>query len=220
MQLKKFKSIKELLLSKEFRNKDLSYCDLSSLNLRHLPSFTWNGFIFNHTNFSNTGIKFYPNKLLPLYKQYHNKPYYSIEYCDFTNCDLSYLTTADMTFVSIKGVNFTNTNLNIELTNSFGGNIKKSYEGLGFKDFSDVIFPQNEEMRETIKKIGFLCNCNTIINNPHIQFSSKDIFSILNKELPDKNAYITSESLEKFKNVINIMLEEDKKREGKLINFF
>lgn len=220
MEMKKFNSIAQFLISKEFRNKNLSYCDLSGIDLSHLPSFTWNGFIFDHTNFSDTGIKFYPNKLSPLCKEYHNEPYYSIEYCDFTNCDLSYLTTDDMSFVSIKGVNFTNTNLNIELTNSFGRNIEESWQGLGFKDFSDIIFPQDGKMNETIMKIVFLTNHYTIKNNPLVPFSSIDIYHAICKYLPDEGVYISTKKIEELNNFIDEMLEEDVSRDGNLVKLF
>lgn len=217
MDLKKFNSLSQFLLSKEFRKKDLSYCDLSGIDLSKMPISTWDNFVFDHTNFTDTGIKFYPEKLRLYYQKFKSQPFSSIEYCNFTNCDLSYLDSSDIASTSIKGCNFTNTKLDVELYNGFGYDLKYDWEGLGNKDYSDIIFPQNERMYETINKIGFLVNYQTIINNPFIPFSSKDIYSAIHKQLPDIYSYITSKKMVEINSFIDEMLKEDEKREGKLL---
>lgn len=220
MEIKKFKSLSQLLLSKEFRDKDLSYCDLSGIDLSKLPALTWKNFKFDHTNFTDTGIKFYPEKLYKNSKEYRTENFYSIEYCNFTNCDLSYLTTSDLSFTSIKGCNFTNTNLNVELYTGFGKDANSDWDGLGYKDYSGVIFSENNNMVDTINKIAFLANCKTIIDNPNIPFKSVAIYQLLKKELPSENMFLSSKIIKELNEFIDIMLQEDKKREGNLVKFF
>lgn len=220
MKIKKFTSLFELLLSKEFKNKDLSYCDLSGIHLSILPTITWKNFKFYHTNFANTGIRFYPKKLYKNSKEYKIQDFYSIEYCDFTNCNLSYLTTSDLAFTSIKGCNFTNTNLNVELYTGFGKDVNSDDEGLGYKDYSDIVFPKNGNMVETIKKIAFLSDYKIIIDNPNIPFSSECIYLLLKKELSKKCRYYSSSKICEFNEFIDMMLQEDEKREGNLVKFF
>ena len=79
MEIKKFTSIKQLLMSKEFQKKDLSYCDLTGIDLSTLPTSTWKEFKFNHTDFTNTGVKFYPEQLASKYIEYRNVNFYYIE---------------------------------------------------------------------------------------------------------------------------------------------
>lgn len=76
--MKKFNDLNEFLSSDEFRRKDLSYLDLSNLDLSELEPSIWNMFIFDHTNFSNTNIKFCPRNLREVGFST------SIEYCDFS----------------------------------------------------------------------------------------------------------------------------------------
>lgn len=225
--IKKFKSIISLLKSEEFRNRDLSYCDLSGVDLSKLPSFTWKNFKFNHTNFTDTYIKFKPQLLAVNNLVSTSIPTYSIEYCDFTNCNLSYLKSSDFLFCSIKGCNFTNTDLNIELTNCFGENIKESNNLLDFKDYSDVIFPQNGKMSETILNISnlqsnddVLINYKTVQDNPNVFFTSDIIYLVIKKELIDFNSFIPISKAKELRYFIDDMLNEDGKREGKLISFF
>ena len=220
MEIKRFKNLYQLLLSEQFNDKDLSYCDLSGIHLSILPAITWTNFKFDHTNFANTGIKFYPENLYKNSKEYKSENFYSIEYCDFTNCDLSYLTTSDLAFTSIKGCNFTNTGLNVELYTGFGKDAAADWDGLGYKDYSDIIFPANDNMVETIKKIAFLANYKTVIDNPTIPFSSVSIYLALKKELPDEYRFLSPKMIKELNRFIDIMLQEDEKKSGNLAKFF
>lgn len=227
MEIKKFTSIKQLLMSKEFQKKDLSYCDLSGIDLSTLPTSTWKEFKFNHTDFTNTGVKFYPEQLASKYIEYRNVNFYYIEYCNFTNCDLSYLTTSDFAFCSIKGCNFTNTGLNVDLINGFGRNIKCYWKKDDYKDYSDITFPQNSKINTSILKIcavqgnkKTLIDYNTVQKNPTIPFSSITIYLTIKKEIPSIDKAISSRNMKELNCFIDKMLKEDEKREGNLVKFF
>ena len=193
--MKKFRDIKELYDSNEFKTKDLSYCDLSNLILSEIPSKTWIGFKFYYTDFSNTNIVFYPHSLVK-----NEQGNYILEYCNFTNCDLSYIKSLRDT--SIKGSNFINTGLNVYLSEKH--------------NLMNVIFSKEMESiaREQAKK-GII-DINTLIINPHINFSSLEIYYIIKMNLPQKNKFIISTKYELYNEMIDKALEEDEKREGML----
>jgi pyruvate-formate lyase-activating enzyme len=93
---------------------DLVDLDLSNLDLSSYDASTWNhddySLILN-VNFSNTNIKFNPQLVFD-----KSDDQLRIVDCDFTNCDLSHLTTKDFEGVLFRNNNnFTNTNLNINL---------------------------------------------------------------------------------------------------------
>ena len=41
MNEKKFATLQEFFNSEEYKNKDLSYCDLSNLDLSHIDNWIW-----------------------------------------------------------------------------------------------------------------------------------------------------------------------------------
>lgn len=197
MEIKKFESLEKLLSSQEFEKKDLSYCDLSNLDLGNLPTSTWSGFVFHHINFKNTNIKFYPVTLRG-----------SMVYCDFTNCNLSYLRTCDFgSQMDAKGCNFSNTNLDIDW---------------GPYHYIDLTFPDSEKMKKNIKVIEqfSILNYQTILNNPHLSFSSITILWAIRRKLREMKQPFNSEEIKMNINFIDRMLKEDAKREKKLVEFF
>lgn len=200
MQIKKFCNIKEFLNSNEFNNKDLSYCDLSNLDLSNFPCKTWKNFKFYHTDFSNTNIQFGPSDL-----RKDECGNYILEYCNFTNCDLSNIESLYCT--SIQGSNFTNTGLEAFLDNYYG------YEMYDLK-LTGVVFSKEMELIARRKSQDGLIDVNTVIINPQIHFSSLEIYSIIKQTLPKKDEFISSDKYEIYNNIIDKALEEDRKREG------
>lgn len=199
---KKFLSIEELLESKEFENKDLSFCDISALNLSKLPKSTWIDFRFFHTNFSDTGIVFEPTSLALT-----ENGKYCLEYCDFTGCDLSYI--KDLTDVSYRGSIFKGTHLNflIRVENS--------------EEVEGVVF--SEEMTRLVKAIlgGSLLSLSIVESNPQIPFSSIEIFTLLKENiLPPKYSFISPRKYDEYINCVDRALQEDMKREGTLYKMY
>lgn len=197
MDIKRFQHLEDLLSSQEFEKKDLSYCDLSNLDLEILPISTWNDFLFHHTNFKNTNIKFYPRNLKR-----------KMEYCDLTNCNLSYLRTLDFGYkIPAMGCNFSNTNLDIE------------WEPNHYIDFT---FPDDEKTIKNIKVIENFSTIDykTILNNPHIYFSSMTFFWATKRKIREIERPFTSEEIKMLVNFIDKMLKEDEKGEKKLVEFF
>lgn len=213
--LKKFESINEFLESEEFKKKDLSYLDLSNLDLSKLEPEIWKEFLFDHTNFSNTNIHFAPRLLKGIDGKFSGKKVF-LEYCDFTDCDLSYLSTWDMECASITGSNFTNTNLNIEFLDSYG--YQDVFNGFGIRDYSDVIFPCNLDSEKSINKIIHLGNLETIKNNSWIHFTSSSLFHFIKVKLPYR--YISEERKKYFNRFIDQVLEIDQEHEGKILEFY
>jgi len=225
--MKKFENIEEFLDSDEFKNKDLSYCDLSNLDLSRdkFPASTWLDFTFYHTNFKNTNIHFQPQTLARNYlARGINIDDYKIcklEYCDFTGCDLSRLYTNTFERVSITGSNFTDTGLRIRLYSGYGEDIDYGWQGLGYRDYSGVIFPDNEEMKEKIQRIGFLGDYRLFQNHPDIMFDSVSICKAMKKQFKCENdQYISRKKLKEYSEIIDKYLEEDRKREGYLARLF
>lgn len=194
--IKKFSTLKELKRSKEFKEKDLSYCDVSGIDLSALSWREWCGFKFFHTNFKDTNIKFEPSSLKQI--NYH----YCLEYCDFTGCDLSNIKS--FAYVSFKGSIFKGTHLSVRLLAS------------EFDDVKDVVF--SEEMADQVRKLSSVgvFDISTLKLNPHIPFSSLEIFLILRQLLPSIKSFIASHSYEKYLTMIKETLVEDAKREGAL----
>lgn len=231
MYKKKFETIDALFASEEFKKKDLSYCDLEGLDLSGINHSTWNNFIFDHTNFTDTNIKFYPKLLKKFFHEKLKKlsklvrisrgdlttyRYWKIEYCNFTNCDLSYLDTYDLVYTSVTGSNFTNTSLDTKFTQYYGND-----NSLGEKDYTDVVFPNNNYTLENINKIMDILPWNTLQNNPLLPFSSEFLFSFMKRNFPlIDEVYLSSKKIKEFNLRIDELLLEDLKREGRLNDFY
>lgn len=208
--MKKFNDLNEFLSSDEFRRKDLSYLDLSNLDLSELEPSIWNMFIFDHTNFSNTNIKFCPRNLREVGFST------SIEYCDFSGCDLSYLSqdSDGLDYTSIKGCNFTNTNLHVPLTTLF-------HTSRIEKDYTDVVFGEQYTASD-LESINDVLRLDTLFLNPNIEFSSIQVLKLLQNSLNDLyNEFgIDSSLFLKSHEVIQKALEYDRSHEGYLSDFF
>ncbi len=189
--MKKFQTLEEFLHSDAFSRKDLSYCDLSNLDLSSFPTSTWEGFKFYKTDFTNTNIKFYPQTLK------WNGFDWDLDYCNFTNCDLSYLTAKDLEKVSIEGCNFTNTNFYVNpLDSDF--------------HFYGIIFGDAYHGRE-LDKYASKMDIKTLFLNPNLSFSSNSILEMLHNSYLFHN--IAAIDIDK-------VLDIDKNQEGKLWKFW
>ncbi len=208
--MKKYNDLNEFLSSEEFRRKDLSYLDLSNLDLSSLNPKTWNKFVFDHTNFSNTNIKFYPRNL----KEAGFNT--SIEYCDFTGCDLSYLNNDPdgLDYTSVTGCNFTDTNLHVPLSDFLHiSRIEKDYTG--------VIFG-NQYTSSDLEGLLINLDVRILFSNPNIKFSSVQVLKLLQNSLTDlydENG-MDSIILLKSHEIIQKVLEYDQNHEGNLYQFW
>lgn len=197
--MKSFKNIKEFLNSIEFKNKDLSYCDLSNLDLSKIENYEWKDFTFFHTNFKNTNIKFFPQSL----KRKNNKVF--LEYCDFTGCNLSYLQSYQFEFTSIDGSCFIDTNLYIALDDTIS--------------FKNTLFPTC--MAECFINSISLTQVGALETNSHLFFTSLNLKFFLNRfysKTVDK--YLMSNKLDLYVENIQRILEIDKRCEGNLYRLF
>lgn len=158
--------------------------DLSDLDLSDVDPSTWKNAHFYNTNFKNTGIKFIPAKLW-------NKGYdfyaCSLQFCNFENCDLSYLTDEDMLHTDIRGTNFKNTKLNVDFRNN-------RIFSLGFNPYYFINF-QYDSYRVNLKEGTILpleyadrpidyfdyadMDITFLENNPHIKISSGKLMEIM-----------------------------------------
>ncbi len=190
-----FHTLEEFFNSDEFSKKDLSNCDLSDLDLSSFPPSIWEGFIFYKTNFTDTNIKFYPHKLK------YNGLWWNLECCNFTNCDLSYLTAKDLEKVSIQGSNFTNTNFHI--------NSLDSVNGLYGVTFGDAYYGRE------LDKYANRMDIETLFLNPNLSFSSTSLLTML--RISDHS---TDVSIAKILDDIDGVLDIDKRQDGKLWKFW
>ncbi len=198
---KKFSSLNELLESEEFKNRDLSYCDLEGIDLSGLSWKNWKQFKFYHTNFKDTNIVFEPSSL-----KTNEQDFYCLEYCDFTGCDLSYIKS--LAYASIKGSRLLGTRLEVRL-------MVESRE-----EIEDVVFP--EEMVSEVRYIAprVLLTAHMLQINPHIPFSSLEIYIILKGCLPGRDFYVPAHKHDDLCVLIDRYLEEDRRREGALCRLF
>lgn len=149
------------LIQKDFKN-----TDLSDLNLSVLSRDQWHDAIFHNTDLSNTKIRFSPRKLKP--NRYYRNYQFSVEDCNFESTDLSYLDETDWEGVCIKGCNFRNTNVKIDLYNQdiTGVLLDKQYAEKEKEYWNDVIFDiqtlmKNDFIKITQKKLLQLISAET-----------------------------------------------------------
>lgn len=126
LERKKINNINEIYDGTDLLIRDFSNLDLSNIDLSSIPIEAWEDCIFYNTNFKNTGIKFIPNKLRKVsvdkskestYPSYYYEQYSYIDYCDFSDNDLTYLQEKDVYVnkyyhIGIYGCNFSNTGIN------------------------------------------------------------------------------------------------------------
>lgn len=149
--------------------KDFTDTDLSELNLSVLSQDQWHNAIFQNTDLSTTKIRFSPRKLKP--KRVSNKYYrdyqFSVEGCNFEGVDLSYLDETDWRDVCIRGCNFRNTNVKIDLYNQdiTGVLLDKQYAEEEKEYWNDVIF-----------------DIQTLIKNDFIKVTQKKLLQLISEE--------------------------------------
>ncbi len=204
----------------------LANFDLCGLDLSDIDPSVWEHLRFFNTNFKNTGIKFIPAKLMSEYSRIKGP---SLEFCNFENCDLSYLTDEDMLHTNIRGTNFRNTKLQVDFRNN-------KVFSLGFNPYGAVTM-QDDSYRVNLKDGTILpieygdkpiyyfdyadLDIKFLENNPHIKISSGKLFEAIAEYFC--NCYSTKDKIreEDFKNYYQTFLkflEYDK--EGKLKRFY
>ena len=187
---KKINNLNEIYNGKKLLTKEFINLDLSNLDLSTIPITEWEDCIFYNTNFQNTGIKFIPNKLAKtIVKNAKNmdlQPFkvdgIYMNYCDFSNNDLTFLTPNDFyqsgnNEVKTYGCIFTNTGINF-LKTLVNIKLDSSYQEYKFDDdfwkfeYGSINFP-------------FFIDINTIIKNPNLRIPSFRIMKAIEKYLFD-----------------------------------
>lgn len=170
MEKKKINDISEIWDGKKLKFKDFSNLDLSGIDLSEIPESAWNNCIFFNTDFSNTNIKFRPNKLATSiadnYFEKNRKGIYMLN-CIFDNSDLSYLTPSDFyspekkCVVFYDGCSFKKTGFHISnyLVNMV---LDDYYLKKDFNDFDEFISRNNY----------IIIDINTIVKNPLLKVPS------------------------------------------------
>ena len=169
--IRKINDINEIYDGNNLLINDFSNMDLSNIDLSSIPIEKWENCIFYNTNFKNTGIRFIPSKLKSAIKKLN------IDYCDFSDNDLSYLERKDFCFENSKeeigtyGCNFRNTKmncltklLNVELDISYQ-NFDKEYFGTRYEFFVNNYYVD--------------IDINTILKNPFLNISSARLLWII-----------------------------------------
>lgn len=166
---RKITSINEVFDGKKLVISDFSNLDLSNLDLSVIPPDLWQNCIFYNTNFANTGIKFIPNKLKCT--NFNSYVPISINYCDFSGNDLSYLTKEDFKFnrreIETVGCNFRNTSLKHDT-------LMYLYDVVLDESFGDYPF----EYWGDFDGINADFDIFTVFNNPFLNLSSSRLVRI------------------------------------------
>ena len=177
----RIKKIKEQLpKNKDFSNMDLSHFDLSIIE----PEF-WNGAIFYNTNFSNTGIRFYPQQLYNL----------QMIDCNFEGTDLSYLSTNDFRFLTIKGCNFRNTNLKVDLTVIYQG------------ELYGVVLDSSYSAKTKEYWYNLELDMKTLEMNPFIRVFPIQLLQIIRKTIPNRYTFLSHNDIKMYIQKSEILLE-------------
>ncbi len=209
----------------ELKYQCLYHYDISDVDLSDVDPSVWENASFFHTNFKNTGIKFYPTKLQEEYFPiFHER---SLEQCNFENCDFSHLTDEDFKNVNFSGANFRNTNLQVDFRNNkvfslcpnqwgFAGR----QEGAQYVNLKEgTILPEFYEN----KPIDYFDYADLDIqfleNNPNIKISSGKLVEVISAYFSNKYKYshedeVTKEEFKEYYQQFLNFLEYD--YEGKL----
>lgn len=213
------------------KNYDLSNLDISDIDLSDINPAVWEHARFYHTNFKNTGIKFYPQQLASeRFNDMHFARGHSLAYCNFENCDLSYLKDEDMFKVVIKGTNFRNTNLKINFRNnkvfSFTSNeylcgMQSETQRVNLSD--GTILPTYYEHKLIDYFDYAIIDVDFLENNPYINISSGKLFEIISNYFKhmyqlDEIINVSEEVFKKYHLIFCYYLEYD--RQGKLKRFY
>ena len=159
MNRRKIESIGEIYNGENLLIKDFSNMDLTNIDLSSIPPEKWEECIFYNTSFKNTGIKFVPKNLYGQVNRYGCKEV-TMDNCDFSNNDLSYLNDYDKYFegktcVSYKGCNFRNTKfLNIQCF--WDVLLDEEYAKFDFEYWSNIRYLNGYIDWDTVKKNPFL----------------------------------------------------------------
>lgn len=201
--------IENKFLKYHLKEKDLSNCDLSGLDLSKIPPYIWADAKFENTNLEGTNIKFYPRT------QYESNDtlLYSIKNCNFTNCDLSYLEKKDFECFSkviIEGCNFTGTGLNVNFTELYNIGNKPIYK--------NVIL--SKEMQENLAgNVNHrTVDIQTLMKNPNLYISSNYLFNIIKFSLPNVDEILSSSKINMYLERIEEYLKLDK--QGILVELY
>lgn len=222
---KKYTNINEIFYGKKRLVDDFTDADLSSIDLSGISPKLWYGTTFYHTNFENTGIKFYPRDLLK--KRIYFGDGTSSNYfrdmrgCNFRGCDLSYLKDDDLIEVLIAGCNFKDTNLLLDFRYlaDYYQSIQISNPGRFL--LKGVALPQSYNNKDISYFDDIYLDFNFLEKNKHIKVSSGKLLEIIKDTLPKINyspssLVLLSEELEeqefqqKRKFVLKIIDEYDK----------
>ena len=179
---KRINSINEIYDGNNLLIKEFIHLDLTNIDLSIIPKEEWEDCIFYNTSFKNTGIKFIPNKLKKINQEEAKsigiKNYYCgnniyMNFCDFSDNDLSYLEHKDfckndLIFeIYYYGCNFSNTNINYlrDLKNVY---LDKLYEKFDYDYWRQGTYGIRNSY----------CDFETLIKNPFLNIPS-DIFILI-----------------------------------------
>lgn len=161
LKKKRISRVKCLIPNKDFSNLDLSGIDLSCLD----PEF-WNGATFYNSNFSNTGIRFYPSEIKGFCR------------CEFENVDFSWLDPDEFAEINFYKSNLRNTNLDIPLG-------EKNIEGTKL----DVLYADKPEKYWDRYQMDYY----TLLFNPFLKVSITHLWYIIVKSVPERYFFTESE---------------------------
>lgn len=168
MKRKRIDDITQIYDGENLLITDFSNLDLSNIDLSHIPMNKWESCTFYNTSFKNTGIKFIPAKLNPT-------SHYGIEYCDFSDNDLSFLQHKDFcrdydgkSFeIYTNGCNFRNTDVNC-IRKFFDITLDESYGDFDYSFWDIGRAMADEDM-----------DINTVIKNPFLKIPSAKLLYII-----------------------------------------
>jgi len=196
----KILDINEIIQNGVLIKKDLSNLDLSSLDLSNIEMSVWKGATFFNTCFKGTNIKFSPSDL----KANCMCGYIDMSYCDFRDCDLSYLNEFDFYRVIIKGCNFFDTNLDINFET-----LAILNEGIcDCFDLKDVTFSWQCLRQNPTNFDEYEIDVDTILKNRIPFVSSLKIQGAILDELNEKKLLINImdifDHVERYENLIKL----------------
>ena len=207
MERTRINSISQIFNGKKLFRKNLSDLDLSGLDLSIIPMSEWEGCIFYNTNVSNTGIKFKPNLL-----GFGGNRYLTLVDCDFSDNDLTYLTSEDFCVGEFRKSQIVSTNCNYEntginfLVNLFNCKLDKSYGDLDF-----------DYWEKDWERFYTEIDLSTYLNNPFLNIPSHKLARMIGDYIREQNrkAYIpnvdySNEHKRKLVSMSEDVLELDK----------
>jgi hypothetical protein len=203
--MRKINDIKEIYKNDHFIVKDMDFSnmDLSNIDLSMIEPDEWKDAIFNHTNLSNTGIRFSPQLLKVTYIYTWSKDYYTINIidCDFSNNDLSYLRYTDFDNIIIDGCHFKNTNLHINFNRA-----SSRSENFPLKN---VTLDSWYEKCDKLFWEGIDLDLQTLLLNPNIHLSVPKIFKLIKAYLPKTQVVLSPQDITNYAEYCESLLHFD-----------